>query len=131
MKIYLSDDTMLEPITVIGGKRTVQGATRDVLQFVFPMDTSMDNLDSLFTESNCEKIIIEEDDGNQYIHNAYTVRVELKREPLVITPATEDEAAVVEHRVIVAMGQRTYAETQLASLTETVDVLVMESLMAE
>lgn len=154
MKIILTNGTELNPINAIGGKRNVQGATRDTISFIFPAETSLDELDTLFVPENCEKITIVEqntvveqetivdEEGNEsiveketvveneYIHTGYTVRAELKREPVEVAPATESEEAVFENRVTVAMSQRTYTESQLSSLTETVDVLVMESLMA-
>lgn len=113
MKVILANGTELYPVTVTGSKRNVQGANRDVLSFVFPAETSMDELDGIFTAANCETITIVKGD-NQYVHNAYTVRADLKREPLEVTPATATDAAVYENRVIVSMGQRTYMETQLA-----------------
>ena len=128
MRIILSNGTELAPIIVSGGKRIVQGTNRDTLSFVFSAGTSMDELDSVFTAENCEKITIM-DGQNGFIHSGYTVRAELKREPVEVTAATENEAAVYENRVIVSMSQRTYYESQLASLTETVDLLVLESLM--
>lgn len=131
MKIILTDGTELNPILVMGAKRQIQGATRDTLSFIFPADASLDELDTLFTPENCERIVVVEDEtGAEYIHSGYTIRAELKRAPVVVTPATESEAEVSENRVTVSMSQRTYVETQLASLTDTVDVLVMESLMA-
>lgn len=132
MKIILNNNVELNPLLVIGGKRQIQGATRDTLSFVFPVDTSLDELDALFSAENCESItLIEDETCDAYIHIGYTIRAELKRAPIVITPATESDEEVIENRVTVSMSQRTYAETQLASLTETVDLLVMESLMAE
>ena len=129
MKIILVNGTELFPISVLGGKRVIHGVNRDTLSFVFPVETSLDELDGIFTEANCETITIV-DEGNEYIHKAYTIRAELKREPVEITPSTESEAASYENRAIVSMGQRTYIESQLTSLTDTVDVLVMESLLA-
>lgn len=110
MKIILANGTELNPILVMGGKKTVQGASRDTLSFIFPAETSLDELDAIFTTANCETITIFDGD-NEYIHNAYTVRAELKREPMEVIPATETEPAVYENRVTVSMGQRTYAET--------------------
>ena len=69
-----------------------------------------------------------EDNGTENIHKAYTVRASLKKEAVEVVPATENTAAVIEDRITVSMGQRTYQESQIASLTDTVDVLVMESL---
>ena len=128
MKIILSNGLELNPIAVTGEKRHLHGINRDALRFVFSADTSLDELDGVFTATNCEDITIIEDDA-QYIHHGYTVRAELKREPVVVTPANEEAEEVIENRVFVVMGQRTYAESQLASLIDTVDVLVMESLL--
>ena len=123
MKIVLANGTELSPITLTGAKRTVQGATRDVLSFVFPAETSMDELDSIFTAKNCEVITITEAE-NQYVHKAYTVRAELKREPIMVAPATENTAEVYENRVVISMGQRTYAETQIAEMKAAMDALL-------
>lgn len=127
MKVILANGTELSPIALTGAKRNVQGANRDVLSFVFPADTSMDELDSIFTEKNCETItVVHTNDGDekQFIHKAYTVRAELKREPLVVAPATESSAEVYENRVIVSMGQRTYAETQMAEMQSAMNALL-------
>lgn len=123
MKIILVNGTELLPISVTGAKRTVQGANRDVLSFIFRADTSMDELDSVFTASNCETITIVNGE-NQYIHNAYTIRTELKREPVEVKPATATEAAMYENRVIVSMCQRTYMETQLAETQAAMTALL-------
>lgn len=116
MKIILSNGAELTPITVTGGKRTVQGATRDTLSFVFPADMGMENLDALFSAENCESVTIVEDNGASYIHNAYTVRAELSKKSEIIQAETADTPAVYEDRITVAMSQRTYMETQLASM---------------
>lgn len=130
MKIILTNGTELNPILAMGGKQSVQGVYRDILTFVFPESASMDELDALFIETNCESIKIMEDSKSEYVHKGYTVRAALKREEVEVEAETEESAAVYENRVFVSMGQRTYSESQIASLTETVDVLVMESLMA-
>lgn len=129
MKITFANGTELVPIMVTGAKRTIQGATRDTLTFVFPASEDMAALDAAFNTTACESIIIV--NGNEeYIHKGYTVRAELSKKSVEVTPATESTEAVYEDRITVAMSQRTYTESQLASLTDTVDVLVMESLMA-
>ena len=130
MKIILSNGAELTPNNVIGSKRLVQGASRDTLTFVFPDGTGLDELDKLFTAENCERITIVEADGSEYVHSDYVIRAELKRELMEVAPATADEPGTYESRVTVAMSRRTYQEIQLASLTETVDLLVMDSLMA-
>ena len=129
MNIILNNGKELSPIIVTGGPRHIQGASRDTLTFIFPADVSMEAIDTAFTAVACEHITIIGDDGSENIYKAYTIRAELKKESVEVTPATENEAAVFEDRITVSMSQRTYAESQLASLTDTVDVLVMESLM--
>ena len=129
MKIILANGGELAPIMVTGGKRTVQGADRDTLAFVFSGSEDMTALDAAFDTAACESITIVEGE-EQYVHKGYTVRAELSKKSVEVTPATERTEAVYENRITVAMAQRTYTESQLASLTDTVDVLVMESLMA-
>ena len=129
MNIILANGKELSPIIVTGGLRHIQGASRDTLSFIFPADVSIDSIDAAFTTAACEKITIIGDDGSENIHTGYTIRAELSKASVEVTPATESEAAVFEDRITVSMSQRTYAESQLASLTDTVDVLVMESLM--
>lgn len=129
MNIKLNDNTVLAPLMVTGETRRVQGASRDTLSFIFPATEDITALDASFTAANCESITIVEDSGAESVHKAYTIRAELSKKSVEVTPATEEAEAVYEDRITVAMSQRTYAESQLASLTDTVDVLVMESLM--
>lgn len=117
MKIILVNGTELNPIMVTGGAKYINGASRDTLTFVFPADTSLDEIDNLFTAENCETIKLYEGE-TEYIHTGYTIRAELSRTPMVVTPATEDTEEVVENRVTVSMALRTYAEAQLAKLTQ-------------
>lgn len=130
MKIILASGAELTPIMVTGETRFVQNANRDTLTFVFDDTYGMDWLDQHFTESTCESINIIGDDGSEAIHNGYAIRAELIKKKEVVEPATSETDEVVVNRIYVSMSQRTYAETQLASLTETVDVLVLENLMA-
>ena len=129
MKIILNNGKELSPILVTGGPRMVQGASRDTLNFIFPSDVSMESIDEAFSAEACEKITIIGDDGSENIHTGYTIRAELSKAPVEVSAATAETDAVYEDRVTVSMAQRTYAESHLASLTDTVDVLVMESLM--
>lgn len=129
MNIKFSNGTTLCPILVTGGTRFVQGQHRDTLNFIFHAAEDMAELDSAFSAENCESITIVEDSGAENIHRGYIIRAELSKKAVEVTPATEDDEAVYEDRITVSMSQRTYAESQLASLTDTVDVLVMESLM--
>lgn len=129
MRIILNNKKELSPILVTGGPRMAQGASRDTLNFIFPVTEDMAELDAAFSAENCEKIIIIGDDSSENIHTGYTIRAELSKASVEVTPATEEAEAVYEDRITVSMSQRTYVESHLASLTETVDALVMESLM--
>lgn len=122
MIIKLANGTELTAIGVTGEKRTVQGARRDVLSFIFPADASLDEMDALFTAENCKSITLIGSE-TEHIHSNYTIRAELKREPVLVSVATETEDAVYENRVTVAMAQMTYAEQQLASIAEQNAVL--------
>ena len=135
MKITLANGTELQPLMVTGAKRTVQGANRDCLTFVFDGNVSLDEMDAIFTDANCEviKIIdttienvetIDEETGetvvknieseSEAIYTGYTIRAELKKADVVAEPGTEKAGEVTVKRVTVSMAQRTYAETQMA-----------------
>ena len=124
MKITLTNCAILHPILVTGGGRHINGAHRDTLNFIFPADASLDELDGLFTAENCEKISLFEDnaDGSvtEHIYTGYTIRAELSRTPMVVQPATEDTEEVTENRVTVSMALRTYAEKKLDEIAKQV-----------
>lgn len=122
MKIILSNNMELNPIIVMGEKRYIFGTNRDTLSFVFPASMALDEVDALFNEVNCEKIVVADDNG-EYRHNGYTVRAELKRTPVEVAPATEDSDAVYENRVIVSMAQRTYQENQINEMQRALAAL--------
>ena len=124
MKIILSDKTELNPIIVTGGTRYVQGDHRDTLSFVFPADAGMEALDAVFTSSACESIIIFGDDESEAIHTGYTIRAELSKRIVEVTPATDETEAVFEDRITVAMSQRTYAENQIAQNAAALNALL-------
>lgn len=123
MKIILNNNTELAPLSVIGGRKNVQGANRDTLTFVFPADTNMADLDGIFSTANCESIAIEDETGS-YIHKGYTVRGELSKTSVCVEAETEEAPAVYEDRIQVVMGQRTYAETKLAEMEEALNMIL-------
>lgn len=142
MHIILADGTQLNHIGATGTTKYVQGANRDTITFEFDASHSVDELRNLFTEQNCEVIdivteeVVTQGDGTEQIvstdnyHEGYVIRAEVAEKIKELTPSTGTTPAVTETRIFVTMAQRTYAETQMASLTETVDALVLESLMA-
>ena len=62
----------------------------------------------------------------EFLYKDYSLRVALSKQKFTL--ATANGAEDVE-QISVKMGQLTYVEKQVASLTETVDVLVLESLI--
>ncbi len=122
MKIILTNGAELTPVIVTGAKKYVQGANRDALTFVFA-DTSLDEMDGIFTAENCENINIVGDDESEAIHSGYTVRAELVKKLVETQAATTDKEAVTENRVFVTMAQRTYAEDQMAAMQAAMNAL--------
>ena len=116
MKIKLANGTELNPILVKGSPMNIQGAKRDTLSFIFSAAEDMNALDEAFSESACESITITGDDETESIHKGYTIRAELKKASVEVTPATAESEAVMEDRITVSMSQRTYSETQLSAL---------------
>lgn len=130
MKIILANGAELHPILISGGKKHVQGTTRDTLTFSFSAEESMIELDAAFSAENCTSIIIVDNDGNEFIHKNYVIRADMSKAPVEVETATSEVGATFEDRITVSMSQTTYLETQLATLTDTVDMLVMENMMA-
>lgn len=124
MKIVLNNGTELTPLVITGGMKTVQGAQRDTLHFVFPAESGLDTLDAAFTEAACEDITIIGEDNSENLYHGYTIRAGLAKAGVEVTPATTEAAAVYEDRITVSMSQRTYAESQLLMLTSAVNTLL-------
>lgn len=122
MRLILSNNTELNPIIVTGGSKYVQGANRDALTFVFGDSYSMDELDALFTEANCETITLigDGEDQTENMHKGYVIRMELVKKLVVTQDATTDTAEVTEPRIQVTMAQRTYQETKISEIAEEV-----------
>lgn len=107
MKIYLANAMKLEPLTVSGEPRIVQGETRDCLSFHFPTSAGLEEINGAFSVENCESIRVVEDGGTEHIHAGYVIRVEL-----ILTPGEEGG----EGQITVTMAKRSYAEEQLLAI---------------
>lgn len=130
MQIILNNGTELEAIVVNGQTRYFQGANRDSLEFQFAktIPQTFEELDELFSNpDNTSKITLNGGETS-YIHDNYTLKVQMALIPVIVTPATDSSPEVVEERYSVIMAQKTYSEIQLESLVEAVDILVLESL---
>lgn len=117
MKIILTNGQELNPLMVTGGSRYVNGANRDCLNFVFPENASMDELDSIFTEANCETIKLVGDDGvSEAVYTDYAIRVELKQSFETVEPENSNAVEQTVKRITVSMAQRSYMEKQMKLL---------------
>lgn len=123
MNIKLHNGIELTPIVVLGESRFAQGSQRDTLKFVFPASIGMDYIDSVFSSDACESVSIVDDNGNEYTHTGYTLRVSLGKEAVKVSVATAESDAVYEDRIFVVMGERTYSENQFAKISKTVSEL--------
>ena len=131
MRVILSNGIELEAIIVNGSTKYFQSANRDSLEFQFAktIPLTFEELDLLFSNPlNTSKITLV-NSGNSYIHDNYSLKVSIGLIPVVIQSATDTQEEVVEERYSVVMAQKTYNEIQMDSLVETVDMLVMESLL--
>jgi hypothetical protein len=124
MKIIFANGLEKDMITVYGGHKTVQGANRDMLSFVFDGGSDLNELDGVFTEEACESIKTIDDNGAEHFHKWYTVRVSIEKKEVVVQTETPESEAVVESRVIVSMAQRTYQENKMKELEEKMNALL-------
>ena len=132
MKLILTNGLELTPIMVTGEHKYIQGANRDVLTFVFDDSLSMDELDTIFTEINCEFITIIGDDNSESIFNGYVIRTELIKKSEIAEEPTSNTEEVSVVRVMISMAQRTYSETKLAQVAqESTDVQLAITELAE
>ena len=116
MKIILSNKQELTPIMVTGEHQYIHGSNRDVLTFVFGNTYSLDELDRIFSEANCESITIIGDDNSESIFNGYVIRTALTKKFEMAEESTSNTEEVSVERIMISMAQRTYSETKLAQV---------------
>ena len=132
MKIILSNKQELTPIMVTGEHQYIHGSNRDVLTFVFGNTYSLDELDRIFSEANCESITIIGDDNSESIFNGYVIRTELIKKFEMAEESTSNTEEVSVERIMISMAQRTYAETKLAQVAqESTDTQLAVAELAE
>lgn len=124
MKIRLTNGEEFSLLMVVGGQKYIQGASRDCLSFVFADTVSMDEVDRIFSEDNCEVVTIIGDDNSEATHKGYVIRAELKKSVETAEKETPDAPTEIVNRIIVSMAQRTYAEAKLAENTAVLSELL-------
>lgn len=129
MIIRFADGTEATCVLVTGEHVQINSVYRDCLGFVFE-DTSLDEIDELFTEARCEKmVLINEEDKSEGIFEGYTIRHKLEKR----YPDVEEDAKIedvnAKQRVMCYMAQRTYSESKLKEVSE--DLLNTDLAIAE
>lgn len=126
MIVKLINKKELEAIQVNGSTRHFQSANRDSLEFQFSktIPETFEELDTIFSDSKNTSKITLSDEVSQYIHDNYTLKVQMALIPVVITPAADESPEITEERYSIVMAQKTYQELQMEELQATVDALL-------
>lgn len=129
MKVILSNGREIEALGVHGRNISYQGVQRDSLIFLFEIENeSLTDAMTDFTAENCSKIMLTNEDEEQFIHEHYTIRTELGYgyKDLVLTGGVSgnDNTKVV----YVRMAQTTLMERTVESQQEAIDSLIISAL---
>lgn len=100
--------------------------TKTVTKLVPVLDDEGNPVTDEYGNELSESVEKEVEYTEEFVYENYGLRIGLSKQ--LFTLATENGREDVE-QISVKMGQFTYTEMQVASLTDTVDILVMESLM--
>lgn len=129
MKIKLGNNQELNVLVVNAYTQYIQGFQRDVLDFHIEKGLySFEELESLFTLENTDKIYIITDEGTEYLHEGYTLRTSISLERDLTQ--VQNEIGSQEY-ISIKMAQKTYQEKMLKQLQDTVDMLVLSNLGGE
>jgi len=126
VKIKLTDGTELEALGVHGRNVYYQGVGRDCLIFLFEPTVGLDSVRSAFTAGNCQSIEVSDDKG-AYIHENYTLRIELG-EGFISHVLEGSVGQDTRQCVYVKIAQTTLAERQLQEQQAAIDALVVAAL---
>lgn len=129
MKIKLENNQELDVLVVNANTQYIQGFQRDVLDFHIEKGLySFEELESLFTQENTDKIYIITEEGIEYLHGGYTLRVSISLERISVQEQSQAES---QEYFSVKMAQKTYNEKTLEQLQDTVDMLILSNLGGE
>ena len=128
MLIKLNDGNEIPILLVTGGNRIVFGSNRDTITFVINGYNSLEEIDNIFTEDNCENIILIQDDEEktETLLYGYVLKTDLNKKIVEIAPESPEEEAIFEPRINITLARRSYAETKMAALSLAIDMLCME-----
>lgn len=126
MKITFANGKSVNCVGVVGQQTQYQGTQRDSLTFLFDKSRSVSGLASLFTPEACTSIMLTDDDGNEYLHEHYTLRLAAGNGAKGLAlgfGVTDDEAA--QQVSYVRMAQTTLGERAIEKLREETDDLIV------
>ncbi|MBD5135250.1 MAG: hypothetical protein HDT39_04710 [Lachnospiraceae bacterium] len=127
MLIHFSDGRQLTCETVHSRQVYYNGTNREQLTFVFPEEMDISTILDHFTSANCKQIYLEDDSGEKFLHENYTIRMGAGvKERGTLIGVGED----LDHRMVsyVEMIRTTYAEQQLEMLNDVVDMMLIDAL---
>lgn len=126
MKITLSNGKVFETLGVHGRSMLYQGVQRDSLIFMFdPEKVTMEDVIQSFTEDNCLAITITDDEGNVFVHENYTIRIEAGIGYKEMVTSGSVSGMDESKSVYVRMAQTTLAERTIQQQQDTIDALVI------
>lgn len=128
MTITLTDGRQVECESVHSRPQYYNGTNRDALIFIFPESVGLLEVVAKFVPENCKKIWIEDESGEKFLHEHYTIRLEAGiKERGALLQVGEDN----DHRMVtyIKMIRTTYSEQQLEELSDTMDTLLIAQLM--
>lgn len=136
MIIRLINGTELDAYAVHGSTTMFQGVQRDSMTFLFdPEKVSLQTVAEQFTDGNTKAIQITDDEGNQYVHENYTIRsgMGVSMEDQIANGGFANAISGLiqknDPRVWVTMLQSTLAERTIQNQQEIIDALLVQSLM--
>ena len=126
MKIVLSNGKEFEALGVHGRPLNYQGVMRDSLIVLFdPEKVSVEEIMKEFTEANCSAITIDENDGNIFVHENYTIRIEVGCGYKEMVTSGGISGNDVSQCSYVRMAQTTLSERTIQKQQEIIDTLVV------
>lgn len=126
--IHFVDGLTLECESVHGTHVYYNGINRDSLTFIFPEEVTVNTLIDFFTPENTKRIYLEDENGEKFLHEHYTIRLAVGvMERGALLQIGED----VDHRMVsyVKMVRTSYSEQQLEELSDVIDTMLVAQLM--
>lgn len=129
MKVTLTNGETLQVQGIHGRNVNYQGVQRDSLIFLFhPETVPLEKALTAFTPERCALVTVEDDNGETFIHENYTIRLEagIGYRDMILAGGVDGQT--MELSVYVRMAQSTLAERMLQNQQEAIDALLIAAL---